>query len=238
MEIKDSVVLITGASSGIGLATARLFAREGARLALAARSVDLLEQLAAELHAEGAEVLIIPVDLTVQGQAAHAVKETVKCYGRIDILINNAGQAAIGSIADVEIENLRQIMALNLYAPLEAMQAAIPVMRTRKSGSIINISSMVSKMRLPNLGAYAATKSALNMLTDTARVELAGDGIRLITVYPRMTSTDFAKHSLGNTGYHRQVHANPNIQSDTPEYVATKILSAAMNEPDEQFMTE
>lgn len=236
MEIRGSVVLITGASTGIGRAVARRFAREGARLALAARSTERLRQLAEELQDEGAEALVITVDLALPGHAAQAVAETLRQYGRLDVLINNAGRAAIGDIADVDLEHLRQIMAINVYAPLEAMQAAIPVMRTQGGGEIINVSSMVSKMRIPSLGAYAATKSALNMLTDTARVELAADGIRVINIFPRMTSTDFSQNSLGNVTYHRQQHANPNIQVDTPEHVAERILDAAVHELEEQYM--
>jgi NAD(P)-dependent dehydrogenase (short-subunit alcohol dehydrogenase family) len=111
-------------------------------------------------------------------------------------------------------------------------------MRLGGGGLIINVSSMVSKMRIPGLGAYAATKAALNMLSDTARVELAADKIRVVTIYPRMTATDFGKHSLGDQGMrqHQRASVSPAMVIDTPEMVAEKILLAAQKEPDEQYM--
>ncbi len=237
MEIKGKVVLITGASAGIGLATARVYAREGARLALVARSVDRLTQLVETLRADGHEAIVIPADLRIPDEARRAVAEAICHYGRLDILINNAGQAAAGTIADLSLDDFQQIINLNIYGPLAAMQAAIPQMRAQGGGMIINVSSMVSKMRIPALAAYAATKVALNMLTDTARVELAPDSIRLITVFPRLTATDFAKNSLGNQELrHRQRENVTVMQADSPEHVAERILTAAVNEVEEQYM--
>jgi short-subunit dehydrogenase len=238
MDIRGKVVLITGASAGIGLETARLFAREGAKVALAARSLDRLTQLTDELRAQGADALAIKADLLDAAQVRHAVEETARQYGRIDVLINNAGQAAAGTVAHLNPADFRQILDLNVFAPLVAMQAAIPLMREHGGGIIINVSSMVSKMRIPALGAYAATKAALNMLSDTARVELAEEHIRVITVFPRMTATDFGKHSLGSREEHQQRRTITAIPVDTAAYVAEKILEAAVNEPDEQYMVE
>ena len=136
-------------------------------------------------------------------------------------------------------DHFRQIIDLNIFGPLIAMQAAIPVMRKQGGGIIINVSSMVSKMHIPGLAAYASTKSALNMLSDTARGELASDNIRVITVYPRMTATDFGRNSLGNRQMRQQQRASanrPEVVVDSPEFVAEKILLAVQNEPPEQFM--
>ena len=236
MEIRDKVVLITGASAGIGLAAVERFAGAGAKLALVARSADILEQLAKDLRAQGHEALAIPADLCDMAQVRSAVEQTVEQFGRIDILLNNAGQAAAGNIADLNLDHMRQIVELNVYAPLVAMQAVIPVMREQGGGLIINVSSMVSKMRIPGLAAYAATKSALNMISDTARVELAPENIRVISIFPRLTSTDFGKHSLGNREQHERRREGTPVPTDTPEYVADKILAAAINEPEEQYM--
>jgi len=236
MDIKGKVVLITGASEGIGLATARRFAEAGAKLALVARSAAKLEALADELKAAGAEAISVPSDVSVPEQVKNAVAETVRHYGRIDVLINNAGQSAAGTVADVDPDHLRQIIDLNIFGPLIAMQAAIPIMRKHGGGLIINVSSMVSKMRLPGLGAYAATKAALNLLSDTARGELAPDNIRVITIFPRMTATDFGAHSLGRTWERQSRHAHPSVPVDSAEHVANRILDAAINEPEEQYM--
>ena len=240
MDIKGKVVLITGASMGIGLSTARLFAAQGARLALAARSTDKLTALADELRAQGHEALVLTADMRDPSAVKSMIESTLAHFGQLDILINNAGQAAAGTVADVNSQDFQQIIELNVFGPLYAMQNAIPAMRKQGGGLIINISSMVSKMHIPGLGAYAATKSALNMLSDTARGELASDNIRVITVYPRLTATDFGKNSLGN----RQMRQGQRdggahhaaMQADTPEWVAEKILLAAQQEPQEQFM--
>jgi NAD(P)-dependent dehydrogenase (short-subunit alcohol dehydrogenase family) len=237
MDIAGKITIITGASEGIGLATARAFVAEGAGVVLAARSAGKLEALAEELRGQGHEALAVPTDMTDRDAVKRLVDEASRKFGRLDILINNAGQAAAGSVADVGEEAFRRILDLNVFGPLYAMQAAVPVMRRGGGGLIINVSSMVSKMHIPGLGTYAATKSALNMLSETARVELAPDKIRVIVVYPRMTATDFGKHSLGDQGLRsRQRSATSDVPRDSAETVAGKIVEAARSEPEEQFM--
>ena len=235
MDVDGKVVLITGASGGIGLATARRFAAKGAKLALVARSADKLRELAAEVNGQGGEAIALPADMRDAEQVKGAIEETVRRFGRLDVLINNAGQAAAGTVAEVNLDDFRQILDLNVFGPLYTMQAAIPLMRAQGGGLIVNISSMVSKMRIPGLGAYAATKAALNVLSDTARGELAADNIRVITVFPRATATDFGQNSLGNREMRRQQrHGAPT--PDTADFVAEKILLAINNEPPEQYM--
>jgi len=239
MDIPGKVTIITGASAGIGLTTARRFAATGAKLVLIARSADKLAALAEELRGQGHDALPLPADMRDPAAVDRMIEQAFAHYGRIDILINNAGQAAAGTVAQVRPDDYRQIIELNLFGSLYAMQAAIPKMRQGGGGLIINISSMVSKMHIPGLAAYASTKSALNMLSDTARVELAPDNIRVITVYPRLTATDFGKNSLGDpqTRQRQRAHTTtgPN-PADSPELVADRILDAAQREPPEQFM--
>jgi short-subunit dehydrogenase len=241
MDITGKVSIITGASAGIGLATARLFAEKGAKVVMAARSAEKLAIIAAELEAQGSEVLATPTDIRKRDEADRMVRWAQERYGRIDILINNAGQAAAGNVAEVSLEDFRAIMDLNVFGALHAIQAVVPKMREGGGGVIVNVSSMVSKMHLPCLGAYAATKTALNMLSETARVELSAENIRVLTVYPRMTSTDFRKNTLGSvTGnlglepYHSAT--DKKIPVDSPEFVAGKILEAVQREHAEQYM--
>ncbi len=238
MDIKDKVVIVTGASAGIGLATARAVAKAGAKVVLAARSVELLKQLADELSREGYEALIVPTDMRQHSAVVQLIETALQHYGRIDVLINNAGQAIAGTVADLDLDAYRQVIELNMFGPIYAIQASVPKMRANGGGLIINISSMVSRMHIPGLGGYASTKSALNILSDTARGELAADNIRVITVYPRMTATDFGRNSLGNRQVRQQQRANtaPGVVIDPPEYVADKILEAIQKEPAEQFM--
>ena len=238
MDIQGKVVIITGASAGIGLSTAHLFAQHGAKLALAARSADKLGQLVDALTGQGHTAIAIPTDVRQPAEVARLIEQTFSHYGQIDVLINNAGQAAVGPISSVNIEDYRQIIDLNIFGPLYAIQAVVPKMRQGGGGLILNISSTVTRMAIPGIGAYASTKSALNMLSATARGELAPENIRVITVYPGQTATDFGKNA--------RVSQQPNAgrqgptlspSADTPEYVAQKILEAAQNEPAEQYMT-
>jgi short-subunit dehydrogenase len=236
MDVKGKVAIITGASEGIGLATARRFASEGAKLVLVARSQEKLQALAQELATSDCEAIARPADMRDQKAVESMISETFAYFGRIDILINNAGQAAVGYVETVNVDDFLRIWELNVLGPLYAMQAAIPKMRAF-GGLIINISSMVTKMHIPALAAYASTKCALNMLSETARVELEKDNIRVLTVFPRMTSTDFGKNSLGDqTIRQRQRSSHPAYTPDTADWVAGRILDAAQKEPAEQYM--
>ena len=238
MDIQDKVVIITGASVGIGLATARLFAQEGAKVALAARSADALHTIVNELHEQHREAIAVPTDMRNKDAIEAMVDSVFQQYGRIDILINNAGQAVRGNIADVDIDQFRQIFELNVLGPVEAMQAIIPKMRQNGGGLIINVSSDVTNMHLPVIGAYASTKAALNMISNTAREELAAENIRITTMFPRQTATNFGKNSLAtpNTNQQRPRTLQGYAEPDSAEAVAQKILEAARNEPHDQYM--
>jgi short-subunit dehydrogenase len=241
MDIAGKVVVITGASAGIGLATATRFSKEGAKLVLVARSTGVLQALAAEFQAQGREAFARPTDMCDPKEICAMITEAQRHFGRIDILINNAGQAVAGTVEELNHEHFQKILELNVWGPLHAMQAVIPVMRKSGGGLIINVSSMVTKMFLPGLGGYAASKAALNMLSGTARAELAPDNIRVVTMYPRMTSTDFGKNSLGNSQMRQRQRDSgnrPTVVVDTAEQVADKILEAAIKEPAEQYMAD
>ena len=187
MELDGAVVIVTGASSGIGAATARLAAERGAKVVLAARRVERIADLADELP----DALAVPTDLRDPAQIVRLVDATLDRFGRVDVLVNNAGQGLHVPVEQVRLDDLRAITELNVYAPLLAMQAVIPPMRTQGGGVIVNVSSMTSRMVLPGVGAYSATKSALNMLSQVARAELAPDGIVVSIVYPSVTATEF-----------------------------------------------
>lgn len=235
MDIAGAVIVITGASSGIGMATARRAAIMGAHVALVARSADALNTLAAELTSQGATAVAIPADLRDLAQARHAITVAAERFGRIDVLINNAGQAAVGSVAEVDLDNFRQIVELNVFAPVAAMQAAIPTMRAQGGGMIVNISSSVVKMQIPGLGAYAATKAALDKLTATARGELEPKRIRMLTVYPNQTATAFGQNALGSQQVRREIANSPH-HADSPEFVAERILAGIRDEAPEISM--
>jgi len=231
MEIKDSVVIITGASQGIGLAAAKLLASKGAKVALAARSQDALEKLEKELPGS----LAVPTDLRKEGAVARMIQKTIDHYGRIDILINNAGQGLYGPVASVDLNQYRDVLELNVVSVIAAMQAVIPHMRQQGGGMILNVSSRVSKNYFPNLGAYASTKYALNALSLTAREELRKDNIVVSILLPKMTATNFGKNAFRTEAFQnaRPGDARPQPQVDTAEDVAQKIAELIQSEAPE-----
>ena len=218
MQIKDKIAIVTGASGGIGLAVARLLAQGGATVVLAARSADKLKQLEREIPGSFA----VPTDMRKQEDIRQLVQQTEQKFGRIDILINNAGQGLLSPVAAIDLKDYREIMELNVFAVLEAMQAVIPIMRKQGGGTILNVSSLVSKNYFPQLGGYASTKYALNALSLTARQELASDNIVVSVFHPKMTATEFGQNARGET-YHSGA-GRPGMTVDTPEAVAEKMI--------------
>lgn len=237
MDVQGKVVIVTGASGGIGLATARRFAQAGAKVVLIARSADKLASIVDELRQQGHEALALPADMRNKNEVDQMIEAVFQHYGRIDILINNAGQAVAGTVATVSIDDFRQVIDLNIFGALYAIQAAVPRMRHNGGGLIINVSSPVYKWHVPGVGAYASTKAALDVLSETARIELAADNARVITFYPGFTATDFGKHALGRPGDADAPNAYMPTP-DSPEQVAEKILEAAQTEPAVLYMHE
>lgn len=233
MDIKDKVVLITGASAGIGLAAAHLLWNEGAKLALNSRSADKLEKLSGELP--GSEAL--PADMGDEASVRGLVQDVVAKFGRLDILVNNAGRGMSGSLEAIDIEEYRRLVDLNIIGPLVAMQAAIPIMRKQGGGSIVNISSGTTLMYAPGLSGYSATKRALNGLSLTARNELAKDEISVSVVYPYVTKSDFYENLISNEPRHRTVEefVAGRAPADTSEYVAELIKTAIISGEAEIF---
>jgi short-subunit dehydrogenase len=231
MKLDGAVVIVTGASSGIGAATARLAAGRGARVVLAARRSDRIGDLAAELP----DALAVATDLRDPAQIVRLVNATLERFGRVDVLVNNAGQGLHVPLEQVCLDDLRAVTELNVYAPLLAIQAVIPPMRRQGGGAIVNVSSMTSRMVLPGLGAYSATKSALNMLSQVARQELAADGIVVSTVYPAVTATEFHQ-SLAAGG--RVGGGSWAAKPHTAESVAEAIVGAIESGEEEVLLTQ
>jgi NADP-dependent 3-hydroxy acid dehydrogenase YdfG len=218
MEIRESVVLITGASSGIGAATARAAHRAGARLLLAARREDRLRRLADELPGSVA----VRTDVTDRSQVDALAQAAVDAFGRIDVLVNNAGQGLQAEVEQLALDDLRAVLELNLVAPLALMQAVLPAMRRQGSGSIINVSSGTTFADVPGTGGYVASKIALERLSAIARNELEGAGIVVSTLIPFATETEF----LGSIRAGRiQAEAmTAGARFDSPELVAEAVL--------------
>jgi short-subunit dehydrogenase len=225
MDVNGKVVLITGASVGIGLATARLLAENGARLALNARSRDKLIRLAQELPGSAA----FPADMADEMAVRKLIIDVHEKFGRLDVLINNAGRGMHCPLESIDVGQYRELLALNLIGPLVAMQSAIPIMRRQGGGFIVNISSGTALMYAPGLSGYSATKRALNGLTLTARNEFAKDGIIVSVVYPYVTRSDFYRNCItgeANQGITEEDVTSGRPPADSSEYVAELIFEA------------
>lgn len=216
-DLTARIVIVTGASSGIGAATARLLHQAGAHPVLAARRGDRLESMSKELDGG----LAVPTDVTDREAIRRLVEATLNRYGRIDGLVNNAGVSLYGRLDELDLEEFTRVLALNVVSVVAMTQAVLPAMRAQRSGRIVNISSGTTRMVPPGVGAYAATKSALNMLTSVSRKELEADAIAVSLVLPSITATEF-----GGGRYQPGQEARPGMVAHSPEYVAQVILRA------------
>jgi short-subunit dehydrogenase len=214
MKIDGAVMVVTGASSGIGAAIARLAHQRGMRVVLAARRADLLSAVAEELPG----TLTVPTDVTDASQVDRLVRTAVDAFGRIDVLVNNAGQGLHLPIENVDLDDVRAVLELNVLAPLALMQAVLPLMRANGGGAIVNISSGSTRHVVPGVGPYAATKAALNTLSDVARAELARDGIAVSIVLPGVV----------DTGFHDALRAGSANLSGVPKCTPAQVAEAVL----------
>ncbi|MGA2130833.1 MAG: SDR family NAD(P)-dependent oxidoreductase [Bryobacteraceae bacterium] len=191
MRIDGKVVLITGASEGIGAACATVFLSRGARLSLISRSREKLAAVG------GAEAVVTAGDVTLPETREAAVAATIARFGGVDILINNAGMGSYDPAWNTPMEDARRLFELNFFAPLAMVQLVAPHMRARAGGVIVNVSSVAGRVTLPWLTLYSASKYALCSLTDGLRMELKKDGIHTITLCPGYVKTNFHDHALG-----------------------------------------
>jgi short-subunit dehydrogenase len=191
VEISGKVVLITGASEGVGEACAEAFRRRGAKLSLAARSASRLEEVGR------GEALTTAGDLTDADVRRRVVERTLERFGRVDILINNAGVGLYVAASQAPLEAVRRMFELNVFAALELAQLVAPGMKERRCGAIVMVSSIAGRMTLPWLSLYSASKAALDSVADALRVELRPHGVQVTTVAPGYVTTGFQSHVLG-----------------------------------------
>ena len=188
-RVRNAVTIITGASSGIGKATAHVFARAGARLVLAARSLENLESLRKELKAYGNEVLIVPTDVTKEADVKRLVDEAVARFGHVDIAICNAGIYIRSAVKDLSLEAIERCMNVNYYGTVHLIRAVLPLMLAQKSGHIVAVTSVDGRKGLPPDGAYVASKFAATGFMDVLRQELRGTGVWASTILPGRVDT-------------------------------------------------
>ena len=184
------VIIITGASSGIGAATARRLAQEQVCLTLAARRASRLEELAKEVEAAGSEALIVPTDVTQRADIQQMLQRTLERWGRVDVLLNNAGISFDEPLVELEPDKIRTEVAVNLTAVIECSQAVLPTMLRQKAGHIINVASIEGLIATPGSSVYCATKFGVFGFSDALRRQLRGSGVHVSAVCPGYTPSE------------------------------------------------
>ncbi|MCS7010808.1 MAG: SDR family oxidoreductase [Anaerolineales bacterium] len=219
--LKGKVVLITGASSGFGADAARLFAREGCRVALAARRLDRLQALAKEIEEMGGEALVVPVDVAQREEVERMVKTVLEVYGQIDILFNNAGFGRLDWLENLDPErDIETQIAVNLTGLILVTRAVLPHMLARRAGHIIHMSSVAGYIAAPLYSVYAATKHGVRGFTDALRREVAPFGVKVSGIYPGPAATEFGQH----TGQALKEFKAPSFLRMSSEAVARRVV--------------
>ena len=210
-QLAHKVALVTGASSGIGQGTAVALAAAGATVAIAARRGDRLHSLARSIAQTGGRAHAIAADVTIEADAIGTVEETVATFGHIDILINSAGIMQAGGIENVDLDEYRSVFNVNLFATLYTCKAAVPHMLKQGAGDIVNISSLAGRKGGPLTSAYAASKHAVNSMTDAMRRELGDRNIRVCTLMPGATTSEVGDN-ITNPEWRKSIQAHVSKQ--------------------------
>jgi short-subunit dehydrogenase len=222
VDLRDKVVVVTGASGGIGREAALLFSREGSSVVIAARRQELLAELLNELPGGSGKHMSCPTDISKDKEVKRLVSETVERYGRIDILINNAAVSYVGRVRDMDLEKAESAFDINLLGTIRVTRHVLPHMIERQSGHIINISSIIGKRGVPYRSIYCASKFGLEGFMESLRSEVAKYNIGLSTIRPPSVKTDFSKKIKHDSNVTH--HA---LDSLDPHTVARAIIGVA-----------
>ncbi|MEP7014161.1 MAG: SDR family oxidoreductase [Verrucomicrobiota bacterium] len=230
-SFKDKVALITGGSRGLGFLLARQVCQQGGRVAILARDPDELARAKAELASRGGDVLPMQCDLLDPAQIQSAVQQILDHFGRIDILINNAGIIEVGPFNHMQRDDFDRAMRIHFWAPFELITQIVPEMRRIGGGRIVNISSVGGKVAVPHMAPYSASKFALTGFSDAIRIELARDNIYVTTVTPGMMRTGSQGHARFKGDHSAEqkwfeLSANVPLASISAENAARRILAA------------
>lgn len=235
-NIKDKVIIITGASSGMGEAAARHLATKGAKVVLAARRSSCIDALAKEINEQGGTAMAIATDVTREDDVKKLVDTTVGQWGRIDVLINNAGVMPLSPLDQVKVSEWNQMIDVNLRGVLHGIAAALPYMKAQKSGHIINTASIAGHLVFPASAVYSATKYAVRALTEGLRKETCAYNVRATIISPGAVSTELLEHI-----------SDKDVQAVNQEYVGkvgvppetyARMVAFAISEPEDVGINE
>lgn len=225
-SLHGKVVLITGASSGFGEDAARLFAKEGCKVVLAARRLEKLQQLAADIQSEGGEAIAIPVDINRSEEIDVMVQTALDLYERIDILFNNAGFGAVDWFEELDSErHIETLISVNLTGTMLVTRAILPDMLDRGSGHIINMASVAGLIASPLITTYSASKYGVRAFTDALRREVSALGVKVSGIYPGPAATEFGMH-LKKTRTREAINRIIHLRM-TSKYVARRVVDVA-----------
>ena len=222
---QNKVVIITGSSMGIGKAIACKLAREGAKVVITGRNPERLDQTLSDMHQKGWEAIAFRGDVSSWEDNLNLIKETVSAFGRLDVLINNAGLATRGGLENLHQDVLQSVMDVNVLGSIYPSKAALPYLKETK-GSIIYISSIASFYGLPYNSVYCASKKALTAFTQSLRLEVQADNVHVGIVYVGFTENDPQKEILDADGQKIYLENRQGIKKQSPQQVAGAVLSA------------
>jgi short-subunit dehydrogenase len=228
MKIANSVAIVTGASGGIGSAVCFSLGSRKAKVNAVGRNGETLEKLKSDLAAKGIEITTHAVDVRQKDQVAAMVASIESGQGGIDILVNNAAVGLFQSIADCSEYDIDQVWSTNVIGPINCIQEVIPNMRKRRRGHIVNVSSIIGEHSVYNQGIYAASKAALDRISESLSAEEKKNGIKVTVVVPDRTATDFVKHVVGPK--EKAVLPGGSMRQLTPQQVAEGLVQAVEND--------
>jgi NADP-dependent 3-hydroxy acid dehydrogenase YdfG len=230
IDLSGSVVAVTGASSGIGEATALACARAGAAVSLAARRADRIEELAKRIEELGVRALAVQTDVGEESQAAEFVQRTASELGRIDVLVNNAGVMLLGPVAGAPTEEWRRMIHANVFGVLYCTHAALPLMAAKKSGHIVTVSSVAGRFARAGSGVYNLTKFGVGAFSESLRQEAVGYGVRVTLIEPGAVATELPGHNRPEV-LEQMAKAFAGVTSLDSEDIANAVLYAISQPP-------
>lgn len=233
---KNKVVIVTGASSGIGKAIAFEFAKYGCKVVLAARSEEILLSLAAELTNLGFDAYAITTDVTLEADCKRLIDKAVERYGTIDILINNAGISMRALFIDVDLSVLRRLMDVNFWGTVCCTKYALPYLIENK-GSLVGVSSVAGFHGLPGRTGYSASKFAIHGFLETIRIENLKKGLHVMIIAPGFTASEIRKRALTSDGSEQGVSPRSETKLESPEYVARWVLKGIRKKKRNKLLT-